>query len=120
MDNPTISFLLELLFGVALVAPGATTLVIVLVNIGKLFGAVKDSTAPTAVNVLNILFAIAFGVLAKFFPDVNIPGMDATFGAISGTLTAFLPLLALAVKWLAPKLYPVLRGVPVLGYHFSK
>ena len=120
MDNPTIEFLLHLLFGVALVAPGATALVVVLVNVGKLFGVVKDGHAPAFVNILNVLFALVFGVLAKFFPAVNVPGLDTTVGSISATLTAFLPLLVIAVKWLAPKFYPALQGVPVLGYHFPK
>ena len=120
MDNPTIEFLLKLLFDLAYLAPGAAALVVVLANIGKMFGWVKDGATQVTFNLLNVLFAVVIGVLALFFPTVNIPGLDKTFGDLAGYLTAFLPLLAILVKWLSPALYGAIRGVPVLGYHHPK
>lgn len=118
--DPTIENIVKLVFGLAVAAPGAAALVVVLVNIGKMLGWVKDDKAGVAVNVLNVLFAVVLGVLALFFPSVNIGGLDDFLNGLSGTLTAFLPLLAILVKWLAPFFYGAVRNVPLLGYSHSK
>jgi len=114
--DPTIEFFLKLLFNLVLATPGATALVVVLVNIGKVIGWVKDNNAEVAINVLNVVMAIVIGCLALFLPNLNIPGLDATFGSLAATLTAFLPLLAILVKWLAPTVYGAFRGVPLVGH----
>lgn len=120
MDTPTIETLLKLLFGLAIAAPGSAALVVVLVNILKMVGVVKDSQSKLAVNLLNVLIAIVLGILAAFFPNVSIGGLDELLKSLSGILTAFLPLLAILVKWLAPLFYDAVRGTPLLGYHFKK
>lgn len=120
MENPTIEFLLGLLFNLALFAPGAGLLAVVLVNVGKIFKIVKDDFAQVSLNILNVVFAIVIGVLALFFPGVDIPGLDKTFGSLADTLTAFLPLLMMLMRWITPEVYGAMRGVPVLGYHYKK
>lgn len=120
MATPTIETLVKLLFGLAIAAPGSAALVVVLINILKMIGLVKDTQSGLAVNILNVVIAIVLGVLALFFPNVNIGGLDEFLKSLSGTLTAFLPLLAILVKWLAPYFYGAIRGVPLLGYHFKK
>jgi len=119
METVTIESLLYLIFALTVAAPGATALVVVLVNILKMFGVVKDGAAVLWTNILNVLFAVTLGVLAFFFPAVNIGGLDEFLNSLSGTLTAFLPLLAILVKWLAPLMYGAVRGVPLLGYTHS-
>lgn len=120
MDTPTIETLVKLLFGLVIAAPGSAALVVVLINILKMVGLVKDSQSKLAINILNVVIAIILGVLAFFFPHVNLGGLDDFLKSLSGTLTAFLPLLAILVKWLAPMFYDAVRGVPLLGYHFKK
>lgn len=120
MENTTIEALVQLLFNLSVAVPGMAALVVVVVNILKMFKVVTDGNAPFFVNVLNIGFAVVIGVLALFFPAVNIPGLDETFGSLAGMLTAFLPLLAILVKWLAPLFYKAIRGFPVLGFHYKK
>lgn len=119
MENPTIEFLLGLLFNLALFAPGAGLLAVVLVNIGKMFKIVKDGMSQVALNIVNVVFAVVIGVLAVFFPGVNIPGLDAVFGSLANTLTAFLPLLMVLMRWIAPEIYGAMRGFPVLGHHYG-
>lgn len=118
METSTIETLVKLLFGLAIAAPGSAALVVVLVNILKMIGIVKDTQAGLAVNILNIAIAVILGVLALFFPAVNLGGLDEFLKSLSGTLTAFLPLLAILVKWLAPFFYNSVRGIPLIGYHY--
>lgn len=119
MDNPTIETLVQLLFHLAVFVPGTATLAAVLVNILKVLGVVQDDGAPVALNIINVIFAVLIGVIVIFFPLVNIPGLDATFGSLASTLAAFLPLLVILVNWLAPKAHAALRGIPLVGYSYS-
>lgn len=119
MDSPTIEFLLQLIFNLSLAVPGGAALIVVLISIGKMLGWVKDEHSQVAVNILNVLFALVIGVLAIFFPTVNIPGLDAFLQSLAGTLTAFLPLLAILIRWLAPYFYKAVRGVPLIGFSYS-
>ena len=118
--DPSIEKLLELLFHLAIAAPGAAALIVILVNIGKALKWVKDDTAQLAVNILNVVFAVVIGVLATWFPTVNVGSLDALLESLAGTLTVFLPVLVILVKWIAPLFYGAVRGVPLLGYTHSK
>lgn len=118
MDAPTIENLVKILFGLVLTAPGASALGVVIVNLLKIPGWVKDDKAQFAINVVNVLFALFFGA-ASLFTSWNIPGLDLKFADFAKVLTVFLPVFALIFKWLAPYLYRVVRGVPVVGYSHS-
>lgn len=117
--DPTIENLVQLLFHLAVAAPGSAALIVVLISLGKMLGIVKDGKSPQWVNILNVVFALLLGVLATFFPTVNIGGLDAFLQSLAGTLTAFLPLLAILVKWLAPLFYGAVKDVPLLGFSYS-
>lgn len=120
MESVSIDQILQLVFNLSLAAPGVAALIAVLISIGKMFGFVKDGYAPLALNILNTLFALAIGVVVVFFPSVNFGGLDAFLKSLSGTLTAFLPVLAILVRWLAPQVYNAFRGFPLLGYTHTK
>jgi len=115
-ENVAIDFLTQLLFGLTVTVPGFTALGVVLINLLKIPGWIKDGAVPVALNVFNVVSAIAIGVLTAFFPQVNIPALDVKFGEISNYLIVLLPTFVLLYKWLAPLFYGAVRGVPLLGY----
>lgn len=120
MEVTTIEQIVLLIFSLSVAAPGAAALIVVLINVLKMFGVVKDGQAPLFTNIFNILVALAIGILAVWFPNVGWDSLDAFLQSLSGTLTAFLPLLAILVKWLAPLFYKAIRGTPLLGYTHTR
>ena len=120
MENVTVEFLLQLIFGLVVTTPGATALIVVLVNILKMTPWVTDDMAPKVVNILTVLTALVLGLLVMFVPSFSLPGLDNTFASVAQVLTAFLPVLMILIKWLSPYFYKAVRGVPVIGYHFEK
>jgi len=121
-DGPqptSIDYLVQLVFGIAVTVPGFTTLGVVLVNLMKIPGWVKDGNTQLALNIFNVLSAVVIGALTLFLPNVDIPGLDANFGRLAGVLTVLLPTFVLLYKWLAPYIHQAIRGVPGIGHSFT-
>lgn len=114
--NTTIDFLTQLVFGLAVTVPGFAAFGVVLINLLKIPGWVPGDKAPIFLNIFNVLSAVAIGVLALFFPQINIPAVDKTFGTLTENLGILLPSFMLLYKWVSPLFYQAVRGVPVVGY----
>jgi hypothetical protein len=117
--NPTIEFLVELIFGLAITVPGASALVVILINIGKALKWVPDTRAGTVSNVLSVGMALLIGA-ASLYTTWDIPGLDIQFSSLAANLTILLPVLVLILKWANPTLHSAIRGFPLLGYSNSK
>lgn len=118
-EQTAIDYLVQLLFGLAVTVPGFTALGVVLVNLLKIPGWVTDGNAPVALNIFNVLSAVVIGLLTLFLPNVDVPGLDVTFGNWAGVLMVLLPTFVLLYKWLAPYFHKAIRGFPFLGYSYT-
>lgn len=61
-DSLLTETLLKLIFGLSITVPGVGLLIPALINIGKAIGWVKDNQAALIVNILNLAFAVFFGL----------------------------------------------------------
>lgn len=120
VSEPTaIDFLVQLLFGLAVTVPGFTALGVVLVNLLKLPGWVTDGNASIFLNIFNVCSALFIGIASVFFPALDLPGLDVTFGQLANILVVLLPTFALLYKWMAPYLHKAIRGFPLIGHSFT-
>ena len=115
----SIEFFLKALFGLILAVPGATALGVVLVNIGKAVGLVKDGAAPQASSILSVLFAVTIWILTLAVPNFEIAALDAKLGDFSGIMITLTPVIIMVWKYLAPKFHDAIKNVGWMGYSFS-
>lgn len=103
-------------FGRQLITIGVlSSFVMLLINVGKLAGIVKDGTAPTWNMVLSAIVLGGAIVFKVFNPDLLAETASETLNVvieIAGVLFAFLGVQLPA----AAKLYENVRGLPVVGY----
>jgi hypothetical protein len=99
---------------------GFAAITAALVNALKVFGVVKDGTAPQWSLAISTLGLVTFISLKLFKPDINIPGLDA---GLSEAAEIFTYALGVAAALGLPGLFHGLfkaGSVPLIGKSFSK
>jgi len=92
---------------------GFGAFVSVLVSILKYTGIIKDGTSDKWVAGFNLVGYLAIFVVTKWFPQVNIPMIDAELGAIAVVLNV---VLGYITTILGSKLtYLATKNLPIIG-----
>lgn len=97
---------------------GVAAFGVVLINILKRFGVVKDGSAGLATKVYNFAAFALIWALATFAPDFDLWIIDDianAFASIGGLVLVLIPVSSKFGAWL----YGGIKGVPVVGYSHS-
>lgn len=116
-DNAILKSVMEVAAQFAALA-GVAGLVVILINVLKQMGVVKDGQAPVWSFVLN---AVAFGLIVSirvFKPDVDLVWLDANAAKIA-QLLLYIAGLFFQVA-IAKNEHDAIAGVPLIGKSFSR
>lgn len=96
---------------------GFGAIVSVLVNVLKKFGVVQDGTSDKWIAGFNLVGYLILFVVTTWFPQINIPAIDAQLGAVAVVLNV---VLGYVTTILGSKLtYVATKGLPLIGKTFS-
>lgn len=98
---------------------GLAALIAMLINVGKVFGIVKDGTAGSWSAGLNLVALVVLVALKLFRPDLELEKVDVELGALAQVLGLVLTLLS-QIK-VSDKAHGFLSHlqIPVLGKSFE-
>lgn len=93
---------------------GLGGLISILVNIGKIVGLVKDGEAEKWVQILNLIAFV--GVSAVYFAELPVD-----WGIVNEWMIYLAALFGFVVQiWGSKFTYSQTKGIPVIGYSYSK
>lgn len=96
---------------------GFGAIVSILVNVLKKFGVVKEGTSDKWVAGFNLVGYLTLFVVTTWFPQINIPAIDAQLGAVAVILNV---VFGYVVTLLGSKItYFSVKGLPLVGKSFS-
>lgn len=97
---------------------GFAALVVLLVNVLKSVGIVKDGSSDLWSAGFNLAGLVALYLLKVFQPDFDVGGVDEDVMTFVNAVT---PLVSYILMLLSSKLsYFAVRGIPILGKSYSK
>lgn len=103
-------------FGKQLITIGVlSSFVMLLINVGKLAGIVKDGTAPTWNMVLSAIVLAGAIVFKVFNPDLLAETASETLNIVIEIAGVLFTFLGIQVP-LTAKIYDNVRGLPIVGY----